>query len=57
MYNGKVREIVYQKYIKTSARVRYAPPVCKRAQVQGMKESLQTIRGNEDTTYRPLDDH
>ena len=34
--------------MKTSARVGYAPPVWKRAQVQGLKESRQTIRGDED---------
>ena len=39
---------VYQKYIKTSARVGYAPPVWKRAHVQGVKESRLTIRGDED---------
>ena len=26
----------------------YAPPVLKRAQVQGLKESRLTIRGDED---------
>ena len=41
----KVIKTVYQKYIKTSARVGYAPPVWKRAQVQGLKESRLTIRG------------
>ena len=34
--------------MKTSARVGYAPPVLKRAQVKGLKESRLTIRGNED---------
>ena len=29
----KVTKTVYQKYIKTSARVGYAPPVLKRVQV------------------------
>ena len=37
---------VYQKYIKTSARVGYAPPICKRDQVQGLKESRITLRGD-----------
>ena len=37
---------VYQKYISTSARVGYAPPFWKRAQVQGLKESRLTIRGD-----------
>ena len=32
----------------TSARVGYAPPVRKRAQVQGLKESRITIREDED---------
>ena len=31
--------VVYQKYIKTSARVGYAPPIWKRAQVQGLQDS------------------
>ena len=44
----KVIKTVYQKYIKASARVGYAPPVWKRAQVQGLKESRLTIRGDED---------
>ena len=44
----KVMKTVYHKYIKTSAREGYAPPVCKRAQVRGLKESRLTIRGNED---------
>ena len=39
---------VYQKYIKTSAREGYAPPVWKRAQVQGLKESRLIIRGDKD---------
>ena len=45
MYGDKK---VYQKYIKTSTREGYAPPVWKRAQVQGLKEFRQTIRGDED---------
>ena len=47
----KVIKTVYQNIyllLKTSARVGYAPPVWKRAQVQGLKESRQTIRGDED---------
>ena len=36
---------VYQKYMQTSARVDYAPPIWKRAQVQWLKESRLTIRG------------
>ena len=39
---------VYLKYIKTIARVGYAPPDWKRAQGQGLKESRITIRGDED---------
>ena len=34
--------------INKSARVGYAPPVWKQAQVQGLKESRLTIRGDED---------
>ena len=45
---SKVIKIVYQKYINTSARVGYAPPTWKRAQVKGMRESRLTIRGDED---------
>ena len=44
----KVIKTVYQKYITIFARVGYAPPVWKRAQVQGLKESRLTIKGNED---------
>ena len=36
------------KYIKTSARVSYAPSVWKRAQVPEQKESRLTIRGDDD---------
>ena len=39
---------VYQKYIKTPARVDYAPPVLTRAQVQGLEESRLIIRGHKD---------
>ena len=39
----KVINIVYQKYVKTSARVGYASPVWKRTQVQGLKKSRLTI--------------
>ena len=39
---------VYQKYIKISAKVNYAPPTWKRTQVHGLKESRLTIRGDED---------
>ena len=44
---SKVIKTVYQKYIKTSARVGYAPPVWKRAHVQGLKESRITIKWDE----------
>ena len=43
-----VIKTVCQKYIKAFVRVGYAPPVWKRAQVQGLKESRLTIRGHED---------
>ena len=39
---------VYQQYMKTSARVGYAPPVWKLAQVQELKESQITIGTDED---------
>ena len=45
---SKVIKTVYQEYIKTSARVGYAPPVLKRAHVKELKESRLTIRGEED---------
>ena len=38
----------YTKNIKTSARVGYTPPVRKRAQVQGLKESQLPNRGDKD---------
>ena len=41
-------KIGYQKYIKTSARVGYAPPVWKLTQVQGLKESRLTRRGDKE---------
>ena len=41
-------KIVYQKYTNASARVGYAPPIWKRAQVKGLKESRPTIRVDED---------
>ena len=44
----KVMKTVYEKYIKTSTRVGYAPSVLKRAQVQGLTGSRLTIRGEED---------
>ena len=44
----QVIKTVNQENIKTSARVGYAPTVWKRAQVQGLKESRLTIRGDED---------
>ena len=44
----KVIKTVYQKYIKAFTGVDYAPPVWKRAQAQGLKESRLTIRGDED---------
>ena len=43
----KVIKTVHQKYIKTSTRVGYAPPVWKRVQVQGLMESRLTIKGDE----------
>ena len=45
---SKMIEIVYQKDIKTSTRVCYAPPLCKRAQAQRLKNSQITIRVDED---------
>ena len=45
---SKVIKTVYKKNIKTSARVGYVPPVWKRGQVQGLKESRLTIREIED---------
>ena len=44
----KVIKIVYQKYVPTSDRAGYAPPIRKRAHVQGLKESRITIRGDDD---------
>ena len=44
---SKARKTLYQKFIKISARVGYTPPAWKRAQVQGLKESRQTIRGDD----------
>ena len=35
----KVIKTVYEKYVKTSARIGYSPPVQKRAQAQGLKQS------------------
>ena len=39
---------IYQNYIKTSTRVGFVPPVWKRAQVKGIMESRQKLRGDED---------
>ena len=39
---------VIKYYIKTSARVGYAPPIWKRFQVQGLKESRVIFRGDKD---------
>ena len=33
--------------MRTSIRVGYAPPVWKRTHIQGLKETRQTIRGDE----------
>ena len=44
----KVIKNSISKYIKTSARVGDAPPVWKRAQIQGLKESRLTLRGDGD---------
>ena len=44
----EVIKTVYQKYITTSVREGYAPPVWKWAQVQGIKEHRLTIKGGED---------
>ena len=46
--------IVYQKYIKISSRVGYAPPIWKRAKVKGLKESWITIRGTRIKAMSPL---
>ena len=50
----RVIKIECEKYIKTSTRVDYAPPVWKRAQVQGLKESRLTIRGKEERALSSL---
>ena len=47
----KVIKSVYQKYIKTSARVGYAQPVWKRVQVQELKDSRLKIRADEDRDF------
>ena len=47
-YTNTLGDKYYIKNIKTSATVGYAPPVWKRAQVQGLKESRLTIRGDGD---------
>ena len=39
---------VYQKYLVTSIKVGCASAVCTRAQVQRLKESRLTIRGDGD---------
>ena len=39
---------IYHNYLLTSVRVGGAPPIWKQAQVQGMKESRLTIRGDGD---------
>ena len=54
---------VYEKYMNTSARAGYTLPVWKWAQVQGLKESRLSIRGEEDqglalrNSYWCLDGH
>ena len=47
-------KIVYQKYIKTSSRVGYTPPICKRSQVQRPENSRLTVRGAKIRALSPL---
>ena len=45
------RSLTGSVQMKTSARLGYASPVWKRAQVQGLKESRRTIKGDQEFCF------